>query len=330
MRKLLLSVIAAVLLFGGFLSPAFAREGGQMQAVLNRLAVLEKENADLRSRVDKLEGERAQPVLAASAARIDTNGAYASAMQGGSDTAVQSVVPAQQASNAWSGFYVGWADGVRTNDTRWQTVSFLNPPLSSTPPSPVLLNPDVSTRYLHRLRPQVDAFVGYNVMVNDGLVAGIEADFAYSRDSRSFNPSPVPSPYLALATRDNARIDRNSAWSARGRLGWLVMPDVMIYGSGGVAMQQVRASQSCMPGPSFFCVLAPYSETVNKTMSGWTAGAGLEAKLDADWGARFEYRHDDYGVLRHTFFQEPSGDGWVKVAVPMQSETFSLGLLRRL
>jgi outer membrane immunogenic protein len=38
------------------------------------------------------------------------------------------------------------------------------------------------------------------------------------------------------------------------------------------------------------------SITHSDTLWGWTAGAGLERRISADWSVRLEYQHFDFGT----------------------------------
>ena len=67
----------------------------------------------------------------------------------------------------------------------------------------------------------------------------------------------------------------------RGRLGYLINPTMMLYGTGGLAFMDGRASS----GTSY-----------SANHLGWTAGVGLEAMLAPNMTGRVEYRHSDYGT----------------------------------
>jgi outer membrane immunogenic protein len=77
--------------------------------------------------------------------------------------------------------------------------------------------------------------------------------------------------------------------SARARLGYLVKPDILVYGTGGLGWTQFTATQQT-PG------LAPFSLTTANWPFGWVAGLGLEARLgNTNWLGRVEYLHYDFG-----------------------------------
>ncbi|WP_204277241.1 outer membrane protein, partial [Klebsiella aerogenes] len=64
--------------------------------------------------------------------------------------------------------------------------------------------------------------------------------------------------------------------SLRGRLGVVVAPNLMAYGTAGMAFQRATAKASC--GSGYACT-TPLYESFAETQAGWTVGAGLEAAL---------------------------------------------------
>lgn len=69
--------------------------------------------------------------------------------------------------------------------------------------------------------------------------------------------------------------------SLRARLGYSVTPDVLVYGTGGVAAQKLRVEQG--------------GEEDSKGMVGYTVGAGTDIKLTNNVFGRVEYRYTDFG-----------------------------------
>lgn len=73
----------------------------------------------------------------------------------------------------------------------------------------------------------------------------------------------------------------NGRWdgSLRGRVGWASGP-VLFYGTGGVEWLSLEYSR-----PNFD------SLTITKTLTGWTAGGGVEYMFSPNWSVRAEYRY---------------------------------------
>lgn len=78
----------------------------------------------------------------------------------------------------------------------------------------------------------------------------------------------------------SARID----WLAtvRGRLGWLMDPDTLIYGTGGVAWGGVKNSAN-PNGFGSITTAGAITKSVSTTRSGWVAGGGIEHMLGGAW-----------------------------------------------
>ena len=100
----------------------------------------------------------------------------------------------------------------------------------------------------------------------------------------------------------------------RARLGVLVSPNILLYGTGGVAFGEVSgafsyAATNCyvlnVTGPAVTSPCTPTFTTMtytanavgswNETRVGWTAGGGVEFALWGPWKARAEYRFTDLG-----------------------------------
>jgi outer membrane immunogenic protein len=75
--------------------------------------------------------------------------------------------------------------------------------------------------------------------------------------------------------------------TARSRVGILVTPSVLLYGTAGAAYGQVKADYLFTPGAALV--------SLKDTKAGWTAGAGIEAALAGNWSAKLEYLYIDLG-----------------------------------
>lgn len=108
-------------------------------------------------------------------------------------------------------------------------------------------------------------FAGWNFQ-NGALVYGAEADIGYS---------DVDGGVTGLAARSG--LDG----SLRARLGYAMTDQILLYGTGGVAAQEMNIYTSGVKS--------------EETMVGWTAGAGVDALLTENIFARAEYRYTDFG-----------------------------------
>ena len=78
--------------------------------------------------------------------------------------------------------------------------------------------------------------------------------------------------------------------SVRARLGYLVTPNVLVYGTGGLGWTQSTTVNGFASG------FVPASLTSQNWMFGWVAGIGGEMRLgNTNWLGRVEYLHYDFG-----------------------------------
>ena len=101
---------------------------------------------------------------------------------------------------------------------------------------------------------------------------------------------------------DSTSVKNTYDYSVRLRAGYLVTPDILVYGTGGIAFQHVEASMACNGNTSPACNFSA-SSTTSTTLPGYTVGGGLEWKLMQNWLIRGEYRYSDYGTWKPNFFQ---------------------------
>ena len=131
-----------------------------------------------------------------------------------------------------------------------------------------------------------DGFVaGFQAGANwqDGaVVGGLEIDISGTGIKGSTSNA------VGVAARTQTdKFDR--VGSARARLGYLVTPNLMLYGTGGLGWTRL-VTDEVIVGP-----LARTTETPN-WLFGWVAGVGLETRLwESNWLARVEYLHYDFG-----------------------------------
>jgi outer membrane immunogenic protein len=131
--------------------------------------------------------------------------------------------------------------------------------------------------------------IGYNFQWNAFLL-GAEADFQGTSITRNNNnsalflfgaASPFGSPFFpGQSFGVGAGVLPSSEslpWfgTVRGRLGYLVTPTFLIYGTGGFAYGELNAGG------------------FSNTRTGWTAGGGVEWMFMPNWSAKVEYLFTD-------------------------------------
>lgn len=218
----------------------------------------------------------------------------------------------------WNGFYVGGLVGAAIGHQKLDEhganqffattgtggATLLTP--ASDPETPFGLDG-------HKAGFTAGGFVGYNHQFGR-MVVGAEADFAAKKTETSAAESVVANATYsnigALGQTDTASrtefftglVRQNWDASARLRVGGLLTPSILLYGTGGVALGSVDSAFS-------YSATTVYNEvgggsvthttfgtgSWNDTRIGWTAGAGIEAALAANWKVRAEYRFTDLG-----------------------------------
>jgi outer membrane immunogenic protein len=233
---------------------------------------------------------------------------------------------------SWTGFYVGGNVGYGWGDPRTNvagSATFFSFPgnFADVPagfPSTIAFA-DSNTA---RLRGAIGgAQFGYNYQINPRWVLGLESDFQGSGQTGS-NASidqlsgaictgatsiPAPShcfqtnPFVgSAATGYEAKI----GWfgTVRGRVGFLITDQVLVYGTGGLAYGRVEVSGTSTPSSSanFVFSTTPFATASSafsaaKTNAGYTVGGGVEGKLlpwlPANWTWKLEYLYLDLGSL---------------------------------
>jgi opacity protein-like surface antigen len=150
--------------------------------------------------------------------------------------------------------------------------------------------------------------IGYNWQLDPRWVVGLEADIQGTGE-RGRSSDPLGSVRIgSIGITGNANSSTDFPWFAtfRGRAGILADPSLLLYGTGGLAVGEVKfGTQTALTaqlfdGNSNAAIGAPvtvlgaaFSES--QTRVGWTAGAGIEKKFDPHWSAKLEYLYIDLG-----------------------------------
>ncbi|RUW13718.1 porin family protein, partial [Mesorhizobium sp. M1A.F.Ca.IN.020.06.1.1] len=131
-------------------------------------------------------------------------------------------------------------------------------------------------------------FGGYNWQ-QDNFVYGAEADLGYNG-----------------VKGDSAGVEAKGGLegSLRARLGYAVTPEILLYGTGGLAAKNQKVE-----GGGF---------SDSKGMLGWTAGVGTDIKITDNVFGRVEYRYSDYG--------DKDFDGFGNVKSKDNRVTFGVGM----
>ena len=144
-------------------------------------------------------------------------------------------------------------------------------------------------------------------------VGGLEIDLSATGIKGSSSVTSTADLGGSTATTTLTQTDKfDMLGSARARLGYLVTPNVLLYGTGGLAwtrfvQQQDATIDLTIPNnnPPNATIIA--STSTPSWRFGWVAGLGAETRLwDSNWLARVEYLHYDFGDLA-SFSSDLSG-----------------------
>ena len=139
------------------------------------------------------------------------------------------------------------------------------------------------------------AQVGYDRVFYDKYLAGLEADLQGITSGNANWAQWAGSG--ALATYTQAGRNLSYLGTARGRLGYLVTPSILVYGTGGVAW-----GETDLRATYFSPFLKPLLYQGGSWLGyddmrlGWTAGAGVEWMVLPKWSIKAEYLYYNLGT----------------------------------
>lgn len=220
----------------------------------------------------------------------------------------------------WAGFYAGlnaggtWGNYNSTNVSTWPAKD-----LAGYWTTAALLSGGLATGgaagFIGGLQ------VGYNwqsKIIGYGVVAGFEADIQGIVGNTGAGQS-TSAEVLTFSNHSNfntySTTSSNNSLSyigtARGRLGFLASPALLIYGTGGLAYGQANLSLNQFQ--QFGIAVGWSNSTTSTTLVGWTAGGGIEWMFAPKWSLKAEYLYYDLGkqsTQNQFVAYSPSGAQW--------------------
>jgi opacity protein-like surface antigen len=184
----------------------------------------------------------------------------------------------------WSGFYIGVHGGYGWGHSSIDTPDFSYLEVDTKKGDTIRLSSfDASPK-----GGVVGGHAGYNWQYGS-VVTGLEIDFS----AADIKTAGTVGTFLLECLPSPGTISRSMKFdelaTARGRLGYLVLPSLLAYGTAGAAW-----GHSTMTGavsvPNVFSV----SGDASANNFGWVAGGGLEHKLWEHVLVRVEYLHYDF------------------------------------
>jgi len=146
--------------------------------------------------------------------------------------------------------------------------------------------------------------VGYNYQFSPRFVAGIEADIqgtVGNGGSPSFSSVARGALNPANTYSGNGYASQSFDYlgTVRARVGFLLTPTLLAYGTGGLAYGWTNLSHTVFGtvtnGSGALTGVSYGSVNASQTQTGWTAGGGLEWAFAPDWSAKLEYLYYDLG-----------------------------------
>ena len=213
------------------------------------------------------------------------------------DMPTKAPVPVPSAISDWTGFYIGFHGGYG-----WGRAAIADADLHNSNPN----LDDVDPLHTPKLRGAVfGVHAGHNWQWGQRAVVGVEIDYS-SANLRETQTASGPhdvigtrtDPPLEPDTRTlKTKLDRLA--SARARVGFLLGPEFLLYGTGGVAWGHTNFTDSFV---DHFIDLNGAQGVItgagrgSANQFGWAAGTGGEWKM---WNSglmlRVEYLHYDLG-----------------------------------
>jgi outer membrane immunogenic protein len=186
---------------------------------------------------------------------------------------------AAAAAYSWTGFYIG-ANG----SYNWQDFNFPDPSVASMKPSGAMGGLTLGADY--QMGQVVTGIIGDVDFGNIGVTVANGTVMTETANEKIFA-------------------------TIRGRIGYLVTPQFLVYGTAGVAMASVDQSENCPTGAEFgFCSMrkaGPYTLTGNNLYVGGVWGAGAEWMFARNWTTKVEYLYSNLGSANFNLGATPNG-----------------------
>lgn len=205
-----------------------------------------------------------------------------------SRTAASAPAPVFVAAPSWGGFYGGVVGGYAGFDAKVN---------DSAQPDPLNQFPGDSFR--HKPAGFFGGLVFGHNWQSGRFVFGVEADASFANISKN-----------TLGDGSDAFLltKISSLGTLRGRLGYTILDNVLVYATGGAAIANFTQRAGDKDNNNTQWDSEDSIVKLNKWKAGWVIGAGVEAKLAANWTARGEYLYADFGKYSAVSDDRSPGD----------------------
>src|SRR5665213_3873496 len=249
---------------------------------------------------------------------------------------------------SWTGFYLGGDVGMRAvqDDPSLRSATFV----SSLNPVPFdelqVCQGDPTVHCVLDQRANGLAFrfsphAGYNWQFARDWVAGIEGDVGLGNQKTTLSGEAYPGSrgfinaglFFFGDPHYNFSVETKWDASVRARLGYLVSPTTLLYGTVGPEWMSIKSTSTCssLVSVSFPGVCVATGETPAvishaTTALGYTIGGGIESMLTANWILRAEYRYANFGNISTTDVRSFPGGSTETVGYRINPTTHTLAV----
>jgi outer membrane immunogenic protein len=238
----------------------------------------------------------------------------------------------------WNGWYVGAEVGWLHHSADWNPtcIQFGGPFTCGTPGNLIFFPgaPDSAASFSGSTA-RYGLYYGWMFQANDRWVFGAESDYAWHHQTGTvpfivgcataactggaFGPGPF--------TGDGTTLRIGNDYSFRVRAGFLALPDLQLYVTGGPAVERVSATVVCTTTGANGC-FPNLVQNSSQNMVGYTVGAGIEWKVWEHILLRGEYRYSDYGTWKqNAFIGSGQIEEFANIHVKSNMATFGIAYL---
>jgi outer membrane immunogenic protein len=228
------------------------------------------------------------------------------------------LLPTPPPTPMWTGFYTGlnaggtWGNSPSITDTGFPIYAQPNASVTTIPVAMGVAAGLSGTRNLQTSGGFIGGGqVGYNIQYGRALV-GLEADFqgiaggeqngslARSYTFDFFSLGRTNRVVNNVRTRISGQKALDYIGTARAKIGFLVTPDILIYGTGGLAYggATLRSTTIIDEIAELTDEVGVGSSSKSSLLTGWTAGGGVEWMFAQNWSAKAEYLYYDLGRMQ--------------------------------
>jgi outer membrane immunogenic protein len=228
-----------------------------------------------------------------------------------------SAYAAMPAATSWTGAYIGAGVGAHASQANAAVNSAVVTRTGFAPVDTVSGCECFLDNAMNGTSFRFNPYLGYNWQFAPKWVVGIEGDFGWANQQTTISGSNSPgAAFFSSSFSRNDSYSIATKWDAsvRLRLGYVVNPSLMVYGTAGPAWLKIEETSRCDTATQFLATAPGFSSAefggcapglrtpANIAQStirpGLTVGGGGEMRLWSNWIARAEYRYSDFGTAK--------------------------------